>query len=81
MALPRSDLFTLPRRVFMASLLPAGGFRLLVLDGGGRGDDSLDSISRLYSSGRGAQALWQPSESRVVIGLLCDAAFVKGMKF
>lgn len=32
-ALPRSDLFTLPCRVFMAILLPAGGFRLLVLDG------------------------------------------------
>lgn len=47
---------------------------------GGRGDDSLDSIGRLRSSGRGARAPWQPSESCVAVGLLCDAAFGKGMK-
>lgn len=40
---------------------------------GGWEDDSLDSISRLHGSVRGARAPWQPSESRVVIGLLCDA--------
>lgn len=41
--------------------------------GGVEGDDSLDSIG-------GARSPRQPSESRVAISLLCDGAFMNGMK-